>query len=142
MKPPKKPKKSAEIIKGPWPDIKISDIDGLQVVEDLKFADSLTEAIMVQMLSTFKENDFDTSGEMFSGDIGFMIEVIKGVIYRSMGYEHPLHGFMGDVLDVTEIADGENVHYNTSVNMELLTQVNDFITANLDTETDDDPIIS
>ena len=93
------------VVKGPWPEkkqVKTSDVDGLQVVEDLKYADDLTEALMVQMLTTFKENDFDTSGKQFGGDIAFVIEVIKSVIYRSMGYEHPLHGFMGNILDVTE----------------------------------------
>ena len=82
MKPPKN-ESGGNVVKGPWPDkVKSSDVDGLQVVEDLKFADDLTEAILVQMLTTFKDNGFDTSGEKFNGDIGFMIEVVKSVIYR------------------------------------------------------------
>ena len=136
MKPPKNVS-GGNVVKGPWPDkVKPSDVDGLQVVEDLKFADDLTEAILVQMLTTFKDNGFDTSGEKFSGDIGFMIEVVKSVIYRSMGYEHPLHGFMGDILDVTEVKDGENTHYDTALNMDLINEVSEYISVQID---DDGP---
>jgi len=127
---------SGNVVKGPWPDILVSNVDGVQVVEDLNFADTLTEALMVQMLSTFKENDFDVSSEQFNGDIAFMIEVIKSVIYRSMGYEHPLHGFMGGILEIQEITDGENIHYDTSINTELLNKVSDFISVNIE---DDGP---
>ena len=144
MKPPKKPERSAEIIKGPWPDkVKTSDIDGLKVVEDLQYADDLTEAIMVQMMATFTENNFDISDSNFNKDMGFAIEVIKGIIYRSMGYGHPLQSIMGEVLDITETKDGDITNYEAIINLELLDQVNDFITANLtNTENDDDPIIS
>ena len=126
---------SGNVVKGPWPDkVKTSDIDGLQVVEDLKFAEDLTEALVLQMMATFKEQGFDTSGEKFNGDIGFMIEVVKSVIYRSMGYEHPLHGFMGDILDVTETKDGETIHYETSINMELINEVSEFISVQIDND--------
>ena len=135
MKPPEKPEKNGNVVKGPWPDrVKTSDIDGLQVVEDLKFADDLTEALVLQMMATFKEQGFDTSGEKFNGDIGFMIEVVKSVIYRSMGYEHPLHGFMGEILDVTETKDGENTHYETSLNMELINEVSEYISVQIDND--------
>ena len=122
------------VIRGPWPDVIISNVDGVQVVEDLNFADDLTEAVMVQMISTFKENGFcgDPTSGQFSKDIGFALEVIKSIIYRSMGYDHPLHGFMGNILTITEISDGENTQYDTSFNLELLNQVTDLINANID----------
>ena len=120
------------VIKGPWPGVIISNVDGVRVVEDLNFADDLTDAVMVQMVSTLKENDFDTSSEQFSKDIGFTLEVIKSIIYRSMGYEHPLHGLMGNILKITEISDGKNTQYDTSFNLELLNQMTDLISANID----------
>ena len=120
------------VIKGPWPGVIISNVNGVRVVEDLNFADDLTDAVMVQMVSTLKENDFDTSSEQFSKDIGFTLEVIKSIIYRSMGYEHPLHGFMSDILNITEIQEGEDV----SLNVDIINEMTEYISINPDDDDD------
>jgi len=131
--------KGGNVIKGPWPDkVKPSDVDGMQVIEDLKFADDLTEAILVQMLTTFRDNNLDTKNKEFGSDIAFIIEVVKSIIYRSMGYDHPLHNFMGGILDVTEVADESGVHYDTILNTELLQDVSDFVSIALEENDDDD----
>ena len=128
--------KDGNVVKGPWPEKKpeVSDIDGPQIIEDLKFADDLTEGIMVQLVSTFEKNGINISGDQFNGDIGFAIEVMKSIIYRSMGYQHPLHGFMGDILNMTITNEGDNVHYETSLNLELLGEVSDFINITVDND--------
>ena len=122
--------KGGNVIKGPWvnkKDVKIADIDGLQVIENLKFADDLTEGLMIQILTNFRENNIDVSNERFSPDIAFMIEVLKAIIYRSMGYEHPLHVIMSNVLKVNEIKDGDKTVLDTSFNIELLKDTSDYI---------------
>jgi len=122
--------KGGNVIKGPWEnkkDVKIADIDGLQVIENLKFADDLTEGLVLQILTNFRENGIDVSDKRFSPDIAFMIEVLKAIIYRSMGYEHPLHVIMSNVLKVNEIQDGDKTVLDTSLNIELLNDTSDYI---------------
>ena len=122
--------KDGNVIKGPWvnkKEVKIKDIDGLEVIENLKFADDLTEGLIIQVLTNFKENNIDVSNEKFSPDIAFMIETLKAVIYRSMGYEHPLHIIMSNVLKVNEIKDGDKIHIDSSFDMDLLSDTSDYI---------------
>ena len=122
--------KGGNVIKGPWEnkkDVKIADIDGLQVIENLNFADDLTEGLMIQILTNFRENGIDVSDKRFSPDIAFMIEVLKAIIYRSMGYEHPLHVIMSNVLKVNEIKDGDKTVLDTSFNIDLLKDTSDYI---------------
>ena len=71
MKPPSG--KDGNVIKGPWPDpsVKISDVDGVAVVEELEWAENLTEGIMVQMIVS--------------------IVILLDVDYLQMTYYHNLH---------------------------------------------------
>ena len=133
--------KGGNVIKGPWvnkKDVKIADIDGLQVIENLKFADDLTEGLMIQILTNFRENNIDVSNKRFSPDIAFMIEVLKAIIYRSMGYEHPLHVIMSNVLKVNEIKDGDKIHIDSSFDMDLLSDTSDYISLVKEEDNDND----
>ena len=129
----KKPKgNGGNVVKGPWPDIKISDVDGVQVIEELNWAENLTEGIMVQMIQTLKENDFDVADSDFLRDVAFAIEVIKGIIYRNMGHEHPLHDLISGIVKVEEILDGEEKHINTSFDFDLIKNFSDYISVDFD----------
>ena len=134
MNSPQKPEKNGNVVKGPWPDIK--DQHSKKVAKDLKFAENVTKSIMTQMLTTFKYNNFNTSNKLFNGDIGFTEEVIKSVIYRSMSYEHPLHDFIGNILNITEIQDGEKVYYHTTLNVDIINEMAEYTSINPD---DDEP---
>ena len=137
----KEVKKGGNVIKGPWEnkkEIKISDIDGLEVIENLKFADDLTEGLMIQILTNFRENNVDISDKKFSPDIAFMIETLKAVIYRSMGYEHPLHIIMSSVLKVNEVKDGDKIHIDSSFDMDLLSDTSDYISLVKEEDNDND----
>ena len=136
MNSPQKPEKNGNVVKGPWPDIK--DRHSKKVAKDLKFAEKVTKSIMTQMLTTFKYNNFDTSNKLFNRDIGFTVEVIKSVIYRSMGYEHPLHDFIGNILNITKIQEGENVYYDTSLNIDIINEMTEYISINPNDDDDDD----
>lgn len=137
----KKVIEGGNVIKGPWEnkkEVKISDIDGLEVIENLKFADDLTEGLMIQILTNFRENNIDISDKRFSPDIAFMIETLKAVIYRSMGYEHPLHIIMSSVLKVNEIKDGDKIHIDTTFDMDLLSDTSDYISLVKEEDNDND----
>ena len=69
--------------------IKISDT-AIQMHTDLKFADHLTEGLVVNLIHNLGENDIDTSDPKFIKDVGFLIELVKSIIYRDMGITHPM----------------------------------------------------
>ena len=140
----KKVIEGGNVIKGPWEnkkEVKISDIDGLEVIENLKFADDLTEGLMIQILTNFRENNIEISDKRFSPENAFMIETLKAVIYRSMGYEHPLHIIMSSVLKVNEIKDGDKIHIDTTFDMDFLSDKSDYnsLVKEEDNDTDDGP---
>ena len=137
MKPPNG--KDGNVIKGPWPDngqIKISDVDGVAAVEELNWAENLTEGIMVQLIQTLNENGFETTSPEFLSDIAFTIEVVKSIIYRNMGHKHPLHDIMNGLVNLVEIEEGGKVKFESELNFEALKDVSDFISVDFE---DDGP---
>ena len=73
--------------------VKIDDT-ALQLHTDLKFADHLTEGLVVNLIHNMGENEVDTSDPNFIRDIGFLIELVKSTIYRDMGIKHPMQGLV------------------------------------------------
>ena len=136
MKPPNG--KDGNVIRGPWPDkgVKISDVDGVAAVEELNWAENLTEGIMVQLIQTLNENGFETTSPEFLSDIAFTIEVVKSIIYRNMGHKHPLHDIMNGLVNLVEIEEGGKVKFESELNFEALKDVSDFISVDFE---DDGP---
>ena len=83
----------SKVIQGPWPKsgrkVKVPDDGMMQLQDDIAFAEELNQTVIVQMIHTMGENGIHVTEESFIKDIGFIIEVIKGVIYRSMGIPYP-----------------------------------------------------
>ena len=69
--------------------VKISDT-AIKLHTDLKVAEHLTEGLIVNMIHNMGENDIDTDNPEFIKDIGFLIELVKSIIYRDMGIKHPM----------------------------------------------------
>ena len=84
------------------------------------FADDLTESCLVQMIHTMGENGIDIGGQEFVRDIGFVIETVKGTIYRDMGLAHPINRVM-EML--TKINVDEKNSMNSQVDMDLLEKI-------------------
>ena len=110
----KRPKENANVISGPWKvkskrEVVVPDIDVIALQENIMFADDLTESLLVQMIHTMGENGVDVSSTDFIKDISFVIEAVKGVIYRDMGLAHPMSGMMSQFTDVT-MDEGNNPH--------------------------------
>jgi len=66
------------------------------------------------------ENGVDIGGQEFVRDIGFVIETVKGTIYRDMGLAHPINRVM-EML--TKINVDEKNSMNSQVDMDLLEKV-------------------
>jgi len=84
------------------------------------FADDLTESCLVQMIHTMGENGVDIGGQEFVRDIGFVIETVKGTIYRDMGLSHPINRVM-EMLTKINVDDKNSM--NSQVDMDLLEKV-------------------
>ena len=126
MKKDQKENPSAEnVIKGPWKlkakkEVVVPDLDVIALQENLMFADDLTESCLVQMIHTMGENGVDIGGQEFVRDIGFVIEAVKGTIYRDMGLAHPINRVM-EML--TKINVDEKNSMNSQVDMDLLEKI-------------------
>ena len=89
------------VIKGPWKrkskkEIVIPDDDIIELQENIMFCDNLTEGAIVQLIHTLGENGFEVNDEPFMRDVGFIIESVRGMLYRDMG----IHSPMGRVMEI------------------------------------------
>ena len=127
------------VIQGPWPKskrkVKLPDEEFLQMQEDMEFAEELNQKIIVQMIHTLGENGIGVSEAEFIRDLGLIIELTTGSIYRSMGIPHPTHEFFEALVDLDIDEDDNSIH--SSLDFELLEK---FVGNN--NEDDDDPEIS
>ena len=113
------------MIKGPWKlkgkkEVVVPDLDVIALQENIMFADDLTESCLVQMIHTMGENGVDIGDKEFVRDIGFVIETVKGTIYRDMGLAHPINRVM-EMLTKINVDDKNSM--NSQVDMDLLEKV-------------------
>ena len=113
------------MIKGPWKlkgkkEVVVPDLDVIALQENIMFADDLTESCLVQMIHTMGENGVDIGDKEFVRDIGFVIETVKGTIYRDMGLLHPINRVM-EMLTKINVDDKNSM--NSQVDMDLLEKV-------------------
>ena len=52
---------------------------------------------MVGLIHTIHENGFDVDSNEFLHDMGFIIECVKSVVYREMGFQHPMSDIMKEL---------------------------------------------
>ena len=121
----KRPKEEANVIKGPWKqrskrEVVVPDVDVVAIQENMMFADDLTESLLVQMIHTMSENGVDISSKSFIKDISFVVESVKGAIYRDMDLFHPMSGIMETLTEVT--TDDNNTPHG-KVNLELIEKI-------------------
>ena len=159
--------KDENVIQGPWPKpkrkTKILDEKVLELRKNMEFAEELNQEIIIKMIQTMGENDIGVTDKSFIRDLGLIIELTKGSIYRSMGIPHPTHAFFETLVDLT-IDDDETIHTQIDLNKfkkfikvseyfgeddsgvieisEYFGDGDDFIIVPSDDEDDDDPEIS
>ena len=134
-------KENDNVIQGPWPKskrkVKLPDEEFLQMQENMEFAEELNQKIILQMIHTLGENGVSVSDDSFIRDLGLIIELTKGSIYRSMGIPHPTHGFFEAMVEI-EIEE-DNSSMSSTLDFDLLEK---FIEISRHNEDDDDPEVS
>ena len=128
---------TAEVIKGPWKKGKQvvgpDQDEALRLQEDMIFADEMTQQIMIQLVHTMNENGFDIERKSFIQSMGFVIECVKGSIYKEMNLKHPMIPLMDVVSKVTVNTQNE---LEGSVDPDILSDISEMI------DNDSDPEVS
>ncbi len=89
----------SNVVKGPWKRAKVipqSETD--RVTEDMTLIDEIAESIMIPTIHNLSENGVDIKDEEFLSEIGFLNEVIKSIMHRSLGYTHPMSDLISTVM--------------------------------------------
>ena len=134
-------KENENVIQGPWPKskrkVKVLDEEVLELRENIEFAEELNQKIIIQMVHTMGENGIGVSEAEFIRDLGLIIELTKGSIYRSMGIPHPTHEFFEVIVDID--VDEDDNSMSSTLDFDLLEK---FVDISRHNDDDDDPEIS
>ena len=102
---------------------KVVNINPTQTQEDLDFVDNLTEGLMIGLIHNIGENGIDIKNEKFIGDISFLNEVVRGILYRDIGFKHPMQPFMDTVVKTVESKKDQII--TTKVDLSILADMGD-----------------
>ena len=114
------------VIQGPWTkrNVKVPNEELVKKREELLFAEELTEQVMVGLIHTIHENGFDVDSNEFLHDMGFIIECVKSVVYREMGFQHPMSDIMKE-LTVSTIDETNTL--STELDMNKVVKTTKFV---------------
>ena len=95
------------VIRGPWRTTKtITKAKNEKVAIDMLFVEDMAESVMIPMIQSFAENGLDIKNDTFVQEVGFMNEVVKSLVFRHLGYKHPMQDLIKNVMTVkTETAE-------------------------------------
>ena len=95
------------VIKGPWRTTKtITKAKTEKMAIDMLFVEDMAESVMIPMIHSFSENGRDIKKDEFVQEVGFMNEVVKSLVFRHLGYKHPMQGLIENIMKVkTETAE-------------------------------------
>ena len=98
------------------------------VAEEMDIIEGLSESIMVNLIHTLKQNDVKITSKEFIRDIGFMSEVLKSLLFRELGYNHPLSDLIPYIIVPTRTKDKKDVYtkFRGDVVVELLEYLESF----------------
>ena len=118
--------KRGVVIKGPWKKVVEQKIDkDINVREDLKMIADMHKVILHQVIFTLRETGFDIESDEFIKESGFMGEVIRATLMRSMGYSNPMSNFINQIVGI-DIKDGERyANFNSDNLIKLIEKKKD-----------------
>ena len=110
-----KKEEKGKVIIGPWENSSLAapelseeehkEREVKRMKEDFQSMDILTESLVVQMIHTLKEQDFDISSTHFIRDVAFLNECVKAMLHREYGYEHPMTDLISKLFEVEKRCD-------------------------------------
>ena len=95
------------VIRGPWRTTKtITKAKSEKVAIDMLFVEDMAESVMIPMIQSFAENGLDIKNDTFVQEVGFMNEVVKSLVFRHLGYKHPMQDMIKTIMTIkTETAE-------------------------------------
>ena len=95
------------VIKGPWRTTKtITKAKTEKIAVDMLFVEDMAESVMIPMIHSFAENGLDIKKDEFVQEVGFMNEVVKSLVFRHLGYKHPMQDMIKTIMTIkTETAE-------------------------------------
>lgn len=101
--------------------VKVDNTGGL-AHEHMIFTENLVEALVVNMIHNLGENGIDIDSPDFLRDTSFLVELLKGMIYREGGLPHPLHNFTKLFVGVVEEEDGNSY---LDIDLDMIQEISD-----------------
>ena len=123
----------SNVIIGPWVDS--SDTNNVTpinsknkktrdqlIAEEMEIIDSLSEKLMIQLIQGLKDNEVNITTTDFIRDIGFLNEALKSLLFREMGYEHPLSELVRYIIVASKTKDKKDIYtkFRGDIIVELL----------------------
>ena len=98
------------VIKGPWRKRKVvvPNEEELLRQEEIEFCEELASKVVMDMVHLMSDNDVDIGERSFSHDLAVVIELVKSLLYRDAGLEHPLHKFVDMFTETTVEMDNSH----------------------------------
>ena len=111
----------SNVIIGPWADSSnTSDMTPINsknkktrdqlIAEEMEIIDSLSEKLMIQLIQSLKDNEVNITTADFIRDIGFLNEALKSLLFREMGYEHPLSELVKYIVIASKTKDKKDIY--------------------------------
>ena len=104
-------KQSAEIIQGPWKElkrkVKLPDKSVIELQKTIKFVDDLTESLIIQMIHSIKENGIDVEEESFVKNMSFIIEMVRATLLKEMSLNTNMIKIMDILFEIIFNSDCE-----------------------------------
>ena len=109
--PDENEKQSAEIIQGPWKElkrkVKLPDKSVIELQKTIKFVDDLTESLIIQMIHTIKENKIDVEKESFVQNMSLIIEMVRATLLKEMSLNTNMTKIMDILFEIIFNSDCE-----------------------------------
>jgi len=111
----------SNVVKGPWKRAKrVEPSETDKMYEDIEWSEEVTESVMVPLIHNLAENGVDFKTGSFVGEIGFVNETIKSILYRTMGYKHDMTALVEMTMKTNPIGEDP---WPPTFNHELVSEI-------------------
>ena len=122
-------KTNGNVIKGPWEtkeknksiSAETLSNEAKQITDGQEFAEKLTEQTVVHAIHNLNKNGIDIDNRAFIYDMGLVIELIKGCIYRNIGFTYPTH-MIGELLKKLSL-EKDAISFLKTISREQITEI-------------------
>ena len=91
------------------PELSKEEISRIQLLNDKRTADQLSESLAIDILTVLQEHISDMQKNEFIADLAILIEMIKSTLYREHDLKHPIQEIIEKIATVKVLQNGEKV---------------------------------